>query len=167
MGYGQHLTHRHPFRGVVFVELALVLVFLVPLFILTVDISYALYEYQTLVKQVRAGARYLSVQPHLVLTDPGTATIKTKASCIIRTSTLDCSYPPLLPQLSNTSLVSIYDSESNPNLKSVSTSKAEPLIYPTTVNLIEVKIDGYVHHLMSGLTTITFPPIKATMRQTN
>lgn len=160
-------TRCNSSEGVVFVELALVLVFLVPLFVLTIDISYALYEYQTLVKQVRAGARYLSVQPHLLASDPGTATIKSKASCIVRTSTLDCSYPPLLPQLSSTSLVIINDSETDPALKSQETVKAEPFVYPTTVNLIEVKIQGYVHHLVSGLTTIPFPPIKATMRQTN
>jgi Flp pilus assembly protein TadG len=162
-------TLRNSSEGVVFVELALVLVFLVPLIMLTIDISYALYEYQTLVKQVRAGARYISTQPPLINvdTDPVSKNTITKASCIVRTSSLDCSYPPLLAKLSNTSLVIINDSETNAALKSQETTKAEPFIYPTTVNLIEVKIQGYVHHLMSGLTTISFPPIKATMRQTN
>lgn len=154
-------------RGVAFIELAITLVLLIPLLLLTVDVSYALYEYQTLVKQVRAGARYLSVQPLLVVGDPATATIKTKASCIVRTADLFCTTPPLLPQLVNESMVTIKDSQSDPLLNSQVTTSAGTPEYSTTVNLVEVTINGYVHHLFSGLTTISFSPISAVMRQTN
>ena len=155
-------------RGVVFVELAIVLLFLVPLLILTVDLSYALYEYQTLVKQARAGARYLSVQPPGDVTYSGQALSQhAKASCIVRTSTLDCSHSPLLPQLSKTSLVSIRDSSTDSSLKAQSTSVAGTSQLATTVNLVEVRIDGYVHQLFKGLTSISFGPVISVMRQTN
>lgn len=155
-------------RGVIFVELAIVLLVLVPLLLLTVDLSYALYEYQTLVKQTRAGARYLSVQPPGDLTYPGQAlSQRAKASCIVRTSTLDCSHPPLLAQLSSTTLVTISDSTDNPALKAQSTSPAGTAQLATAVNLVEVKVSGYVHHLFDGLTTISFGPISTVMRQIN
>lgn len=164
------VSRDYCYRGVVFVEFALVVVFLVPLLILTIDISHALYEYQTLVKQVRAGARYLSVQPPMSSADPATPTTKLKANCLVRTSVLEvtCSHPPLLPQLANSSLVVINDSETLPaSLKSLETTPSGSVEYSTNVNLVEVKIVGYVHNLFSGLTTIQFPPIVSRMRQTN
>lgn len=155
-------------RGVIFVELALVLLLLVPLLLLTVDLSYALYEYQTLVKQTRAGARYLSVQPPGDVTYIGQVMSQhAKASCIVRTSTLDCSHPPLLPQLANASLVVISDSVSTPGLKAQSTATAGTAQYATTVNLVEVRINGYVHQLFKGMTNIPFGSVATVMRQTN
>lgn len=154
--------------GVIFVELAAVLLVLIPLLLLTVDISYALYEYQTLVKQVRAGARYLTVQPPGDISYPGQALSQhAKASCIVRTSTLDCSHPPLLPQLANPLLVTIRDSTTDAALKAQSTSPAGTSQLSTTVNLVEVSINGYVHHLFQGLTTIPFNPVSSVMRQMN
>lgn len=155
-------------KGIVFVELALVLLVLIPLLLLTVDISYALYEYQTLTKQVRAGARYLTVQPPGDITYTGQALSQhAKASCIVRTSTLNCSHPPLLPQLSNAALVKIRDSVSDPTLKNQSTQPAGTSQLATTVNMVEVRVEGYVHRLFSGLTTIQFGPIVSVMRQMN
>lgn len=159
---------QHPSKGIVFVELAIVLLVLIPLLLLTIDISYALYEYQTLVKQVRAGARYLTVQPPGDMTYTGQALSQhAKASCIVRTSSLDCSQAALLPQLSNTSLVSIRDSVSDATLKNQTTQPAGTSQLATTVNMVEVRIDGYVHQLFSGLTTIRFGPIVSVMRQMN
>lgn len=161
------LIHKHS-KGIVFVELAIVLLVLIPLLLLTIDVSYALYEYQTLVKQVRAGARYLTVQPPGDVTYTGQALSQhAKASCIVRTSSLDCSQPALLPQLSNTTLVSIRDSVSDASLKNQSTQPAGTSQLATTVNMVEVRIDGYVHQLFSGLTTIQFGPIASVMRQMN
>ena len=155
-------------KGIVFVELAIVLLVLVPLLLLTVDFSYALYEYQTLVKQVRAGARYLTVQPPGDVTYSGQALSQhAKASCIVRTSSLDCSHSVLLPQLANSSLVTIRDSVSDVSLKNQSTLPAGSSQLATTVNMVEVRIDGYVHRLFSGLTTIHFGPIVSVMRQMN
>lgn len=159
---------RHQASGVVFIELAAVLLFLIPLLLLTVDVSYALYEYQTIVKQVRAGARFLTVQPPGDITYSGQALSQhAKASCIVRTSTLDCSHPALLPQLANASMVSIRDSVSDPALKTQSTQPAGTSQLATTVNLVEVRVDGYVHQLFKGLTTINFGPVSSTMRQMN
>lgn len=155
--------------GAVLVELALVVVFLVPLLLLTIDLSYALYEYQTLVKQTRAGARFLSVQPPGDITYPGQSLSQhQKASCIVRTSTLDCSHSPLLKQLSDSSVVTIKDSVSNPTThKLQSTAPAGTVPLATTVNLVEVSINGYVHHMFNGLTTIRFGNITNVMRQIN
>lgn len=159
---------RRQSRGIVFVELAMVLLVLVPLLLLTIDLSYALYEYQTLAKQVRAGARYLTVQPPGDITYAGQALSQhAKASCIVRTSSLDCSHAALLPQLENGALVSIRDSVSDPALKNQSTLPAGTSQLATTVNMVEVRIEGYVHHLFSGLTTINFGPIVSVMRQMN
>jgi len=162
-----------PQRGAIFVELALVLLVLIPLLLLTVDLSYALYEYQTLVKQTRAGARYLTVQPPGDITYAGQALSQhAKASCLVRYANLFCSGSPLLPQLANAALVTISDSSSSASLKAQSTYVAGPPAtgttqLSTTVNLVEVKITGYVHHLFSGLTTIPFGTISTVMRQTN
>lgn len=161
------LTQWHV-KGIVFVELAVVLLVLVPLLLLTVDYSYALYEYQTLVKQVRAGARYLTVQPPGDVTYTGQVLSQhAKASCIVRTSTLDCSRSALLPQLSNASLVTIRDSASDVTLKNQTTQPAGTSQLATTVNLVEVRVDGYVHHLFKGMATINFGPIVSVMRQMN
>lgn len=160
--------NRQISKGIVFVELAIVLLVLIPLLLLTIDVSYALYEYQTLVKQVRAGARYLTVQPPGDVTYTGQSLSQhAKASCIVRTSSLDCSHAPLLPQLSNASLVSVRDSVSDPALKNQTTQPAGTSQLATTVNMVEVRIDGYVHQLFSGLTTIRFGPIVSVMRQMN
>lgn len=153
-------------KGVVFVELALVLIFLVPLLILTVDISYAFYEYQTIVRQVRSGARYLSVQA------PGNMySQREKAKCLVMTGVLpddtSCPFAPLLHHFNDSGQVTIniHDSTDDTNLKSVSTQAAGN--DSTTINLVKVSIEGYKHQLFSGLTAIQFGPVSCVMRQMN
>ena len=50
-------------RGVALVELALIMPLLLLLTLITTEFGRAIYEYHVLVKSVRDGARYLSVQP--------------------------------------------------------------------------------------------------------
>lgn len=166
-------------NGVALIELLISLMFLVPLLLVTVEMSHALYEYQTLVKQVRAGARFLTTQPtanHSLSIQPHWV----KAKCLVRLSTLNCSDPNATPILSNLTdaMILISDSQCrdstcsdlpsnfpNPNLFAVQTDSSS--LYSTTVNLIKVSVEGYRHNFISGMPTISFPPVSLIMRQSS
>lgn len=63
-------------KGTALVEFALVLPLLLILTLITTEFSRALYQYNTIVKSVRDGARYLSTQdPGIKVSDPGKITI--------------------------------------------------------------------------------------------
>lgn len=154
-------------RGAALVELVISLAFLVPLLLLTIEFSHALYEYQTIVKQVRSGARYLTTQPLAV---PGLSPQPywVKATCLISLSTLNCtdvSAKPVLHKLTG-SMIKISDSQvNNPADKLFAQPTDLNQSDSTTVNLIKVSVEGYVHQFLKGMPSISFPPIVVIMRQ--
>ena len=154
-------------RGVALVELGISLLFLVPLLLLTIELSHAFYEDQTLVKQVRAGARYLTTQP-VAIVGASLQPYWVKASCLVRLSTLDCFDPNAKPVLQNlqSSMIRISDSQVNDPTEKLF---AQPTDFgqtdSTTINLVKVSVEGYAHQFFKGMPSINFPPIVTVMRQ--
>lgn len=157
--------------GVAFIELVISLIFLIPLLLLTIEFSHALYEYQTIVKQVRAGARYLTTQPLAVSgVAEGQQPYWVKASCLIRISTLNCNdvtAKPVLTKL-NTSMIKINDSQVGSTQEKLYAQPTDPgQADSTTINLVKVSVVGYLHQFLKGMPEIEFPAITVIMRQSS
>lgn len=139
-------SQRHQ-RGVAIVEFALVLPLLLLLTFITTEFGRALYQYNTLAKAVRDGARYLSVQT------PGTG-ISQARNLIVYGSVAGGT----TPQLPNLSAAMVPDPV-------WATAGALPVI-----NTVTVRVSGY--QFQSMFTTafghsfgpLTFPDITATLR---
>ena len=134
-------------RGAVAVELALVLLFLVPLVVGIVETGRALYAYDILVKSTRSAARYLAVGR------PAEATRQLEARCIVVTgspanSGAACSGAPLLPGL-NTGMVTILEPSTSNEVRAIATGAG-------TLDVITVSVSGYP---LSTLGTAIFPSL--------
>lgn len=135
-------------EGAVLVELALMLPLLILLSVTTAEIGRAMYQYDTLVRSVRASVRYMSMQPQ--------NTKAAEAANIVVYGTTAGGGSKLLPAL-DTNMVDV----------SWTTTGANPLI-----NTVRVRVTGYAFQPMIGSVLganvfglgFTFSPIAATMR---
>ncbi len=148
---------RSMMHGAITVEFALLLIPMILLGFGVAEYGRALYQYNTLVKTVRASARLLS---HY---NPADATayslVLDEARCLATHGNVNCSGTSLVPGLT-TEMVGI-------------ASVTTPSAAGTPITLVEVRITGYVFEfvfnparLMGNATdTIPFSDIHATMRQ--
>lgn len=146
-------------RGVVAVEFALLIIPMLLMVFGVAEYGRAMYQYNTLVKATRDGARYLTTQA----AGSGVNTAK----CLVVYGQAVCSGPKVVGNLT-TSMVSVCDSVSCPSTHAaVATGSG-------VVNLVTVVISGYqfesavsfnIGGLTIGLPNITFGDISTTMRQ--
>jgi hypothetical protein len=141
--------------GVVLVELALLLIPLLVLVFGITEFGRAVYQYNTLAKSVRDGARYLSQYA------PGDAVRILEAQSIVVCGKPACgSAPPLVPGMS-ISKVRVLDRVSNaPNYNLQSTGRG-------TLNLVRVEISGFTFRsiVSAFVPDQVFGSIHATMVQ--
>ena len=132
-------------RGVAAVEFGLMLPILILLLFGIVEYGRMFYQYNTLVKSVRDGARYISVYSP---TDPSYGTYKTQASCMVVYGNTGCTGSALVTGLT-TSKVSIAQLSSG------------------TVKMVKVATSGFSLGYITGYfpNTLTFGDISITMRQ--
>ena len=134
-------------RGVALVEFALILPFLLMMIVITTELGRAIYYYGTLAKSVREAARYLSVRA------PNTD----------------------LAQARNIIVYGNPAGTGSPQVPGLSTSNVPGPAYTLTgsypaMNLVTVTVQNYQFIPMLGnvfgtrFQTITFSPIRATMR---
>lgn len=154
-------------RGSAAVEFAILLI---PLLLLTfgvVEYGRAIYNYNTLVKSVRASVRLLSSE------DPsseGYSAVKEEARCLAVYGNGDCLGQPLVPNLIK-SQIKICDRNSWSSCTGTSQNSYRSV--PTgmgKIHLIAVRVEGYAFPfiglpLVTTSPTITFGPIEAVMRQ--
>ena len=154
-------------RGSAAVEFA---IFLLPLLLLAfgvVEYGRAIYNYNTLVKSVRASARLLSSQnPN----NDGYTVLQEEARCLAVHGNVDCLGPALVPNLS-ISQIKICDRKTWGDCKGTNQDSYRSV--PTgegTIHLVAVRIQGYQFPfigmpLVTTGPTIPFGPIEAVMRQ--
>ena len=134
-------------KGVAIVEFALILPFLLLLTFITTEFGRAIWEYNTLAKSVRDGARYLSTQP------PGTKI--TEARNLMVYGNMAGSGTPLAIGLTTSNVPA-------PTWQLAGTAPV--------INTVTVRISGYTFNSMFtsvlGIPfgALTFPDITATMR---
>lgn len=147
------MTSKTTQQGSVIVELALLLVLLVPLVFGITEYGRAVYQYNTIVKGARDGVRYLSQYA------PGDADRKDKAACLVVYGTTDCSGDALVTGLTP-GMVTVRDSAGDAGYKLQSTGRG-------AVNLVQVEVAGYVFNSLAAVLVpnLTFGPISATMVQ--
>ena len=146
---------KHRQKGVAIVEFALILPLLLLLTFFTTEFGRAIWEYNTLTKSVRDGARYLSTQ------QPGSAAAITTARNLMVYGSYTNTGTPLAIGLTPAKVP-------DPTwqlVASTAVNGSAPLI-----NTVTVRISGYQFNSMFtsvfGLPfgAITFPDIQATMR---
>ena len=114
----------------------------------------AMFEYNTIAKATRDGARFLSVQQP-------SASSAAEARCLTVHGNLTCSGAKLTPNLT-TAMVAICDWTSCPG-----THQAQGV--NPVVNLVTVTVTGYpftsnVPFVTAGFATITFGDVRTTMK---
>lgn len=146
-------------RGVAAVEFALLIIPMLLMVFGITEYGRAMYQYNTLVKATRDGARFLTTQA----AGSGVNTSK----CLVVYGQEVCSGPKVVGNLS-TDMVSVCDSVSCP------TTHAAVATGSGVVNLVTVRIRGYefesvvsfnIGGLTVGLPNVTFDDITTTMRQ--
>lgn len=148
-----HTTRKQ--SGMAAVEMALLLPFLFVLAFGLTELGRAVYQYNTLAKAVRDGARHLSQYA------PGDATRITEAKQLVLCGTTDsCADSRLVPGMS-LSYIYVYDRTTDPthyNLQETGRG---------TVNLVRVEVSGFPFQSMVPrlIPSITFGRIHATMVQ--
>lgn len=144
-------------RGAITVEFAILLIPMLLLIFGVAEYGRALYQYNTLVKSVRASARLLS---HQNSADAAAySLVLNNARCLAVNGNIDCNGPSLAPGLT-TDMVEI---------SSTSTHTAAG----TAITLVEVRITNYVFEFLfnpssligSAGNSILFSDMHATMRQ--
>lgn len=157
------MTARAPSRrqrGIAAVEFALVAIFvLIPLLLGVWQLGNAISEYDTIVKAVRDGTRYLT------LGEPGTRTAA--ARCLVTTGNVQvapngataCVGSPLLPGLA-TATITICEATN------CAATHANVDLGGVRANLATITVTGYQYlsWVPSFLGDITFRPIGNTMR---
>lgn len=153
---------RVAMRGAAAVELAFVSIFLVLMVLAAIDFARAAYFFNQLDKAVRDGARYLSFfDPY----DTGNYPVALARNRMLYGS-IAAGSAPIVPGFS-ASMISICDGRDaaacpGETFSGVDTGSG-------TINLVKVTVTGYVYTPLfpgaSRMTTFTFSPISATMRQ--
>ena len=154
-------------RGSAAVEFA---IFLLPLLLLAfgiVEYGRAIYNYNTLVKSVRASVRLLSSPSPDNEAYPA---MQANARCLAVYGNVDCLGPTLLPNLSVVQ-IKICDRKTWSDCKESDQGSFRSV--PTgmgTIHLVSVRVQGYQFPfiglpLVTTAPTMTFGPIEAVMRQ--
>lgn len=134
----------HNQQGVAAIEFALMLIIMIPLAFGITELGRAFYQYNSLVKAVRDGARVLA---------QGGAAKAGEARCFTAYGNPTCSGKPVIEGLTE-ALVTIPPAE-------------EVKLGALTVTMATVAITGYEFRSLVPMVipNITFGPISATMRQ--
>lgn len=143
-------------RGVVAIEFALVLIPMVTLCFGITELGRAIYQYDTLVKSARAGARHLTVSP------PGDATARLEAQNLALCGNTDCSAtPPVVPGLT-AAMVEVLDADNSAAHRNVATGSGVVDMVTVTIGTAN---NPYQFQSMVGfvIPDITFAPVHATM----
>lgn len=131
-------------QGAAAIEFALLLVILIPLAFGITELGRAFYQYNTLVKATRDGARVLAA---------GGSTNVGKARCLTVYGTPDCTGEPLLKGLT-TGLVQVaYDQQA---------TNGAVTIKVASVTIDKFEFTSLVPYVIDD---ITFGPVSTTMRQ--
>jgi Flp pilus assembly protein TadG len=149
------MKHKTRQQGSLVVELALVILLLVPLTFGVTEYGRAIYQYNAIAKGVRDGVRYLSQQAAGNADDQ-----KTKAACLVVYGKADCSGTALVPGLT-TGMVTVRDSLSDPiTCKLQSTGRG-------ALNLVTVEVHDFAFTSIVPLyvSHLKFAAISATMVQ--
>ncbi|TAM06967.1 MAG: pilus assembly protein [Paraburkholderia sp.] len=149
-------------KGAVAVEFAFLAMPLITLLLGIAEFGHAFYEYNTIVKSVRDGARLLSAYDPTDTTDYPMA----QAKCLVAYGTPDCSGPPLVQGLTVDQVVvcdQVNTAGCSGQFKNVQTNPAAE-----TINLVQVKVTGYQYAQITGffnLGGLIFGDISCVMRQ--
>jgi Flp pilus assembly protein TadG len=151
--------HFHRQKGAAAVELGLLLVPLVTLVFGVTEYGRAMYQYNTLAKAVRTGARYLSAY------QAGNATAIQAGRNLVLCGHTDCANEqPLVPSLT-LDKVTVADAANDSNMK------AQPFaangVTVGITNLVRVTVTGFqfVSAASFVVPPFTFDPISVTMTQ--
>jgi Flp pilus assembly protein TadG len=149
------MNHRYRQNGSLVVELALVIVLLVPLIFGATEYGRAIYQYNAIAKGARDGVRYLSQYA------PGDANRIKEAQCLVVYGTADCKGTALVPGLT-ISMVHVRDSISDPATCKLQSSGRGAL------NLVTVEVQNYAFSSVVSVYVphLNFGPIGTTMVQT-
>lgn len=145
---------RRHMRGVAAVEFAIVLIPLVLIGFGITEFGRAIYSYNTLVKAVRDGARYLTSRA------PGDPANHAVARCMVVYGSADCSGSPLAPGLA-TSMVQTCDA-----VLTCDGTENTLLTGTGTIRTVTVRIAGYPYTSVVKfvMQDIEFNNISTTMR---
>jgi len=141
-------------RGVATIEAAFLLIPLIILLLGIAELGRVFYQYNTIAKATRDGARYLSMMA------PGTG--HATARCLVVTGSASCAGSPLVEGL-DVAQVSICDATTCPATHAnVEADGGVPVM-----NLVTVTVTGYrsANFVQVVLPFFDFEPISTTMRQ--
>lgn len=143
-------------RGVAAVEMGIVLIPLVLLVFGVTEFGRAFYQYNTLAKATRDGARYLSAQ------GPGDTAQISAAKCIVVYGNTGCTGTALAPGLT-TSQVEVCDS----SMSGCASTHFAQFTGSEVINLVTVSVTGYAFTSVVPFVVpdLTFNDIGTTMRQ--
>ncbi len=150
-------SFRHQ-AGVAAVELALLLAPLVALVFGVAEYGRAMYQYDTLCKGARAGARFLSQF------EPGDAARIVQARCLVAYGNTACNAPALAPGLTQ-AMVAVADSSNDASMSRQPITANGVTVGVT--NLVRVTVRGYRFDSVVSFVapSFTFDPISVTMTQ--
>jgi Flp pilus assembly protein TadG len=147
---------RAALQGAAAVELALVLLVLVPLVLGAVEFGRALTAWDTLARTTRAAAR------HLAVGTPSDPARQLEARCIVVTGTpvtagAGCAAGPLLPGLT-IGQVAILEPDASPAVRAVATGAG-------TLDLVTVSVQGWRFNALgwAAVPAFSFGPISVTV----
>jgi hypothetical protein len=156
---GRAMIRRNRQHGVALIELGISLALLVTITFGITEFGRAIYQYNTLAKAARDGARFLSVR------DPSSPTAITEARCIVVHGDPSCTAPPLVPGLA-VSMVSICHAMDPACAATHQAQGASPVINLVTVTIGGANAPFTFQSLFSFVVpNIQFGAISATMRQ--
>lgn len=140
-------------RGVAAIEMAIMLLFLIPLVFGITEVGRAFYQYDAITKSASAGARYLSTQA------PGDPNAIAAATCLVVYANTGCTGNPVVPGLA-AQLVTVCDRSSCAQDNLLQTGFG-------VVNLVTVTVTGFqfVSDVPGVAGNVTFGPISATFEQ--
>lgn len=153
------MIQRNRQHGMALIELSISLALLVTITFGITEFGRAIYQYNTLAKAARDGARFLSVR------DPSSATAITEARCIVVHGDPSCTAPALVPGLA-VSMVSICHAMDPACAATHQAQGASPVINLVTVTIGGANAPFTFQSLFSFVVpNIQFGAISATMRQ--
>ena len=146
-------------QGVALIELGLILTLLVAITFGITEFGRAIYQYNTLAKAARDGARYLAVR------DPGAPASVSGVQCMVVHGNPGCTGPTLVPGLT-VSMVSVCHAMDPLCVLTHQSQGASPVINLVTVTIGGANAPFTFQSLFSFVVPdIPFGAISATMRQ--
>jgi len=145
-------------RGVATIEAAFLLIPLIILLLGIAELGRVFYQYNTIAKATRDGARYLSMMA------PGTG--HATARCLVVTGSASCAGSPLVEGL-DVAQVSICDATTCADHANVPSELQDGTTGPPVMNLVTVTVTGYrsANFVQVLLPFFDFEPISTTMKQ--